>query len=340
MNIQNKDLNKLIEEWCSLPFSEKEHIDSYESKSAPFSKHIAPHALRYDTLNGEIWLKHDMQLIFSRPILWATIHGELIRLMGYDGAKAVLYNAGFQYGIEDAKNYLEYMAKSLDQPTPYFNDILYASFGWGVWQTLKFNMKEAQLHLRAWNRAEVSTLKKMYGTMDKPGCLLIQGFNAGICCNIFQRKMYTIETKCSAKGDQYCEFMSFPEEEYGMIKITDKLKEMINVLRQAQGVIASALVSSEGNILASAFRSNIEENKVATMTATILSVAKQAGIELKQGDFNNIFIDSAEGYIVLTNVGTDAVLVALTSKKIPIGSILLKLKRAAQEILDKKLLKG
>jgi len=340
MNIHNSQLSKLVEEWCSLPFTEKEHVDSFESKSAPFIKHIAPEALRYDNLNGEIWLKHDMQLIFSRPILWATIHGELIRLMGYDGAKAVLYNAGFQYGIEDAKNYLEYMAKSLDQPTPYFNDILYASLGWGVWQTVKFNLKEAQLHLRAWNRAEVSTLKNMYGTMDRPGCLLIQGFNAGICCNIYQRKMYTIETKCVAKGDQYCEFLSFPEEEYGTLKITDKLTETISALRRVQGVIACALVSSEGNILASAFRSDVEEDKVATMTATILSVAKQAGLELKQGDFNNIFIDSAEGYIVLKNVGTEAVLVALTSKTIPIGSILLKLKRTAQEILNKKLLKS
>jgi len=340
MNIHNKQLSKLIEEWTSLPFTEQEHIDTFEAKSAPFVKHIAPEALRYDTINGEVWLKHDMQLIFSRPILWASIHGELIRLLGYDGAKTVLYNAGFQYGLEDAKNYLEYMAKSLDKPTPYFNDILYASMGWGVWQTIKFNMQEGQLQLRAWNRAEVTTLTKMYGTMDRPGCLLIQGFNAGICCTIFQRKMYTIETKCVAKGDPYCEFLSFPEEAYGTVKITDKLKETINGLKQVPGIIASALVSSDGKILASAFRSDVEEDKVAKMTATILSVARQAGIELKQGDFNNIFIDSAEGYIVLTNVGVEAVLVALSSKTIPIGSVLLKLKRTAQDILNKKLLKS
>ena len=340
MNINNKEVKKLVEEWSSIPFSEEEHINSFKQKSTPFDNHIAPKALRYDTINGEVWLKQDMQLIFSRPILWAKIHGELIRLMGYDGAKAVLYKAGFEYGFEDAKNYLEYMAKSLESPTPYFNDILYASMGWGVWHTIKFNVEKGQLQLRGWNRSDVTTFTNMYGQLKQSGCFILQGFIAGICCSMYQRKIGIIETKCVAKGDPCCEFIGFPEEEFGMVKITDKLIETINVLRQVQGVIACALVSSEGNVLASAFRSGVEEDKVATMTATILSVAKQAGIELKQGEFNNIFIDSAEGYIVLTNVGTDAVLVALTSKKIPIGSILLKLKRTAQEILDKKLLKS
>ncbi|MBD3290653.1 hypothetical protein GF337_17740 [candidate division KSB1 bacterium] len=338
MNIYNKELQQLVEEWTKLPFSQEKHEKEFDKKSAPFTEHIAPEALRFDTINGEAWLKHDMQLIFSRPILWATIHGELIRLMGYDGAKAVLYSAGFQYGYEDAKNYLEYMAKSLKQPTPYFNDILYASMGWGIWETIQFDMEKAQLHLRAWNRADINTLVKQYGTFDQSCCLIIQGFNAGICCNIFQRKMRTIETKCVGKGDQYCEFVAFPEDEYGMVKITDKLKKTLQELKKVDGVLASAVVSSEGEILASAFRSDVEEQKVSTMTATIYSVAKQAGIELKQGKFNNIFIDSDEGYIALSSIGKKAVLVALTSKKITVGSIMLKLKRSAQEILTKKLL--
>ena len=339
MNIQNKELGKLIEKWSSLPFSEEEHINSFEEKSAPFIEHIAPKALRFDTINGEAWLKQDMQLIFSRPILWASIHGELIRLMGYDGAKAVLHKAGFEYGFKDAKNYLEYMAKSLDQPTPYFNDILYASMGWGNWQTIKFNLEKGQLQLRSWNRSDISTFVKMYGQIEQPGCLITLGFCNGICSAMYQRKINVIETKCVAKGDKYCEFIAFPEEEFGMVKVTNKLKDTIKKLNQVDGVMASALVSAEGKILASALRANVQEEKVATITATILSVAKQAGIELKQGKFNSIFIDSEEGYIAMTNIGTEAVMVALTSKQTPIGKILLSLKRIAKEISDNNLLK-
>ncbi|MCI0512827.1 roadblock/LC7 domain-containing protein [candidate division KSB1 bacterium] len=339
MNINNESLRSLIEEWSSAPFSREEHFNSFEAKSAPFLDHIVPKALRLDPINGEVWLKNDMQLIFSKPVLWATIQGELIRLMGYDGAKAVLYEAGFRYGFEDAKSYLEYMAKSLNQPTPYFNDILYASMGWGIFQTMQFDLEKSRLHLRAWNRAEVNIFKKLYGTQEHPICLLIQGFNAGICCTIFQRKMRSIETKCVAKGDPYCEFFSFPEEEYGITTVTDKLRTSLDTLKRVDGVLACAVVSSQGHILGSAFRSDVKENKVATMTATIFSIAKQAGIELQQGQFNNVFVDSDEGYLAMTNIGTEAVLVALTSKKVPIGSIILKLKRAAQEIVAKKLLK-
>jgi hypothetical protein len=338
MHIQNQELKKLIEEWGSTPFSKEEHVHNFEAKSAPFVEHIAPKALRFDPINGEAWLKNDLQLIFSRPILWASIHGELIRLMGYDGAKAVLYKAGFQYGYEDAKTYLEYAAKSLNQPTPYFNDVLYASMGWGTWQTMQFDPMKAHIQLRAWNRADVTTFTKLYGKFDQSICLVIQGFNAGICCNIFKRKMYTIETKCVGKGDPYCEFFSFPEDEYGKLSLTDKLKPSLHTLKSVPGITACAVVSSEGNILASAFSPDIKEDQVATMTATIFSVAKRAGLELKQGEFNNVFIDSDEGYIAMTHIGTEAVLVALTSKKVPIGNVMLKLKRTASEISEKKLL--
>jgi len=338
MKIHNDKIIKLITKWSKTPFSKEDHYNSFPEKSAPFIEHVAPKALRFDIMNGEAWLKRDMQLIFSKPILWATIHGELIRLMGYDGAKAVLYKAGFVYGYEDAKNYLEYMAKSLDQPTPYFNDILYASMGWGVWHTIRFDVEKGQLQLRGWNRSDVATFVKMYGKLNQPGCFILQGFIAGICCTMYQRKIHIVEEKCVAKGDEYCEYYGFPEDEIGKANIADKLQLPLQNLRSIAGIQACAVVSPEGDILGSAFQSDIKVDSVSTMTATILSVAKRAGEELVQGKFNNVFIDSAEGNLALTNIGTEAVLVVLASKKIPIGNVMLKLKRTAQEILSKKLL--
>lgn len=338
MKIYNKALKEKIDEWKTLPFSDEEHIKSFDEKSASFSDHIAPEALRYDTIKGEVWLKEDMQLIFSRPILWATMHGELIKLMGYDGAKAVLYKAGFEYGFADAKNYLDYMSKALDAPTPYFNDILYASMGWGIWETKKFDPAKGELQLWGYNRADVNKFKSMYGESEHSVCFILEGFIAGICCVMYNRKIKVIETRCVAQGDPVCEFIAFPEEEFGMMNVTKKLQSTIENLKRIDGVLASAIVSRDGKILASAFQAAVEEEKVATITATIASLAKQAAQELERGEFNNVFIDSEQGYISLAKIGTEAVLVMLTSKKVLIGSVLVKLRNTVEEILSKKLL--
>ncbi len=338
MHIHNENLRKIVEEKSKIAFTDENHIKDFEKKSAPFLDHCVPRALRMNHVEGEVWLKQDLQLMIERPILSASIHGELIRLMGFDGAYAVLYEAAYKYGYEDAKQYLDYVSKSLKQPEADFNDIFYASLGWGVWQTISIDLENARLHLRNWNRADVKKFKEIYGKQDECVCFVLQGFNAGICTTLFQRKMRTIEVKCVAKGDDYCEFFSMPEDQFGSQTVDDALKISLNDLKMVPGVLAAAVVSRDGKIMASAFRSDIKQDDVATMTATIFSVAKQAASELKLGDFNNIFVDSKEGYLALTNIGTDAVLVALTSKKIPIGSIMLKLKKSAQDILAKKLL--
>ncbi|HJS28553.1 MAG TPA: roadblock/LC7 domain-containing protein [Anaerolineales bacterium] len=111
---------------------------------------------------------------------------------------------------------------------------------------------------------------------------------------------------------------------------------MVDRLRDLQAatpdVIASAVVSVDGLIIASALPVDVEEDRVSAMSAAMLSLGERIAGELGRGALNEVYIRGEDGFVVLTSVGEEAVLTALARKDAKLGLIFLEMRRAAVDL--------
>ena len=114
-------------------------------------------------------------------------------------------------------------------------------------------------------------------------------------------------------------------------------EKMVKSLRAMQSsapeIEASAVVSVDGLIMASALPEEVEEDRVSAMSAAMLSLGERIAGELGRGDLDQVYIKGDSGFIMLTAIGEEAVLTALARKKAKLGLIFLEMRRAAEELI-------
>ena len=115
-------------------------------------------------------------------------------------------------------------------------------------------------------------------------------------------------------------------------------KQMVEELKKLQisspDIQASAVVSIDGLIIASALPGRVEEDRVSAMSAAMLSLGERISIELKRGDLDQVYIRGDNGYVMLTSVGQDAVLTVMASVNAKLGLIFLDIKRTADTLSE------
>jgi hypothetical protein len=95
---------------------------------------------------------------------------------------------------------------------------------------------------------------------------------------------------------------------------------------------ASAVVSVDGLIMASALPAEVEEDRVSAMSAAMLSLGERIAGELGRGGLDQVYIHGKGGYVLLTAIGQEAVLTALAREGAKLGLIFLEMRRAAEHL--------
>ena len=111
---------------------------------------------------------------------------------------------------------------------------------------------------------------------------------------------------------------------------------MVDRLRDLQAstsdVEASAVVSVDGLIMASALPAAVEEDRVSAMSAAMLSLGERIAGELRRGVLTQVYVKGNHGYVLLTAVGQEAVLTVLARQGAKLGLIFLDMRRAAEDL--------
>jgi hypothetical protein len=111
---------------------------------------------------------------------------------------------------------------------------------------------------------------------------------------------------------------------------------MVDRLREMQAaspeIEASAVVSVDGLIMASALPADVEEDRVSAMSAAMLSLGERIAAELGRGALEQVYIRGDTGYVLVTAVGQEAVLTALAREGAKLGLIFLEMRRAAEHL--------
>jgi predicted regulator of Ras-like GTPase activity (Roadblock/LC7/MglB family) len=115
-----------------------------------------------------------------------------------------------------------------------------------------------------------------------------------------------------------------------------RTERMVDELRNLQfnssDIEASAVVSVDGLIMASALPTGIEEDRVSAMSAAMLSLGERIAGELGRGYLDQVYIKGENGYVILMSVGEEAVLTALARREAKLGLIFLDMRRAVEEL--------
>ena len=115
-----------------------------------------------------------------------------------------------------------------------------------------------------------------------------------------------------------------------------RTERMVGELRDLQintpDIEASAVVSVDGLIMASALPAGMDEDRVSAMSAAMLSLGERIAGELGRGYLDQVYIKGENGFVILMSVGEEAVLTVLAQKDAKLGLIFLDMRRAVEEL--------
>jgi predicted regulator of Ras-like GTPase activity (Roadblock/LC7/MglB family) len=115
-----------------------------------------------------------------------------------------------------------------------------------------------------------------------------------------------------------------------------RTEQMVARLREMQiaspDIEASAVVSVDGLIMASALPAEGEEDRVSAMSAAMLSLGERISMELGRGALEQVYIRGDGGFVVLSAVGEEAVLTVLAREQAKLGLVFLEMRRAAEDL--------
>ena len=115
-----------------------------------------------------------------------------------------------------------------------------------------------------------------------------------------------------------------------------RVQLLINRMRELQlassDIEASAVVSIDGLIIASALPEGVSPDRVSAMSAAMLSLGESFCRELARGSLEQVHIKGANGYVILLSAGQKAVLTVLASPQSKLGLIFLELRRTAADL--------
>ena len=115
-----------------------------------------------------------------------------------------------------------------------------------------------------------------------------------------------------------------------------RTEQMVARLKDLQAgtpdIEASAVVSVDGLIIASALPMDVEEDRVSAMSAAMLSLGERIASELGRGVIDQVYVRGANGYVILSAVGEEAVLTILARQEAKLGLVFLDMRRAAEDL--------
>ncbi len=116
---------------------------------------------------------------------------------------------------------------------------------------------------------------------------------------------------------------------------TETLQRVLRSLQtESPDIEASALISDDGLMIASALPQHVEETRVAGMSATLLSLGNRAATELSLKTLQQVLIRGEDGYAVMVTASEGTMLLCLATKNAKLGLIFLDMSRAVEQIAD------
>ena len=114
----------------------------------------------------------------------------------------------------------------------------------------------------------------------------------------------------------------------------EKIQDILRSLRSVSpDIVGSAMVSTDGFIIASLLPAEVDEELISGMAAALLGVGERIATELMGGSMEQTYVRGKLGYEILNAVGPDALLIVLTTPDAKLGLVFLDVRRRVAELV-------
>ena len=107
---------------------------------------------------------------------------------------------------------------------------------------------------------------------------------------------------------------------------------LAELVGQVPEIEAASVVSFDGLPMASALPPGMDEDRVAAMSAALLSLGERAAEGLGRGELSQVYIEGENGNVFLVSAEDEAVLVAVASRGAKVGMMLFEIRHAAKSL--------
>ncbi len=107
---------------------------------------------------------------------------------------------------------------------------------------------------------------------------------------------------------------------------------LTELVGQVPEIEAASVVSFDGLAMASALPQAMDEDRVAAMSAALLSLGERAAEGLGRGLLSQVYVEGEDGTVFLISADDEAVLVAVAAKGAKTGLMLFEVRRAAAAV--------
>lgn len=117
------------------------------------------------------------------------------------------------------------------------------------------------------------------------------------------------------------------------VSLQSRVSDQLRALRSSTpDILGAVVINMDGFVIASVIPSDVDEDLIAGMGASLLGVSERISADLMGDETEQVFIRSPKGYIVMSAITQDASVILLVSRDAKLGLIFLELKRAVAEL--------
>ena len=118
-----------------------------------------------------------------------------------------------------------------------------------------------------------------------------------------------------------------------MSKVDDVVKILKELEEKVPDITGSAVIRTNGLVIASALPSETNERMIAAMSAALLGTSKRSAEALFDGNFKSLNLELDKGNMFLIGAGR-VILVAITKKEPNIGLVTLEIEDTSNKISE------
>ena len=154
----------------------------------------------YDLEKG-IFRSEGSRLMILFTDSFVSVQKGIERLIGFDNAGMLLYEAYKEAGRLTGQVYVKNIKTANSREAIRLGLEFTKALAWGRWEASTFDQNKALFIVRD------SPIAESYGKSERAVCHQIRGLIAGFAEYFTGQKREAVEVKCTAKGDDYCEFL-------------------------------------------------------------------------------------------------------------------------------------
>lgn len=116
-----------------------------------------------------------------------------------------------------------------------------------------------------------------------------------------------------------------------------RVEQMQGVLRNIRSasadIIGSAILTSDGFVVASMLPAEVDEEMISAMAATLLGASEQISDEVINSVLEQTYVRAKDGYIIVNAVTEEEVLIILTNRNVKLGLVFMEARKRSADLL-------